>query len=122
MLQVGINIKEIRAKKGLLQKEEAATAGLHLANYNKMEKEEGEPPVDALDKISKLFDMTVDQIINHEGDLPQGVTIENKSVMERMKLIEQLEKEDKQAIFRIIDGVLTKSMFKDFFNKNVAAL
>lgn len=122
MLQVGLNIKEIRTKKGLLQKEVAAAAGLHPANYNKMEKGEREPSVEALDKISKLFDMTVDQVINHEGDFPQDVTIEDKSVMERMKLIEQLEEEDKQAIFRIIDGMLTKSKFKDFFNKNVAAL
>ncbi len=109
-------------KKGLVQKEEVVTAGWQLVNYNKMEKEEGKPSVDALNKISKLFDMTVAQIINHESDLPQGVSIENKSVMERMKLIEQLEAENKQAIFRIIDGMLTKSKFKDFFNKNVTAL
>ena len=122
MLQVGLHIKDIRTKKGLLQKEVAAAAGLHPANYNKMEKGEREPSIEALDKISKLFDMTVDQIINYEGDLPKDVTIENKSVAERMKLIEQLEEEDKQAIFRIIDGMLTKSKFKDFFNKNIAAL
>ena len=122
MLQVGIKIKKIRTKRGLLQKEVASTAGLHPANYNKIEKGEREPSVEALDKISKLFDMTVDQIINFEGDLPQDITIEDKSVMERMKLIQQLEDEDKKAIFRIIDGMLTKSKFKDFFQKNVAAL
>lgn len=41
---------------------------------------------------------------------------------ERIKLIQQLEEEDKKAIFRIIDGILTKTKFKDFFNKNVAML
>lgn len=30
--------------------------------------------------------------------------------------------EDKNAIFHIIYGMLTKSKFKDFFNKNVAML
>ena len=30
--------------------------------------------------------------------------------------------EDKNAIFRIIDGMLTKSKFKDFFQKNIATL
>lgn len=122
MLQVGLNIKEIRSKKGLLQKEVAAAAGLHPANYNKMEKGEREPSIDALDKIAKLFDMTIDQIIHYEGDVPQDVTIEDKSVLERMKLIDQLEEEDKQAVFRIIDGMLTKTKFKDFFHKNVAEL
>jgi hypothetical protein len=46
----------------------------------------------------------------------------DKSVSERVKLIAQLEDEDKNAIYRIIDGMLTKSKFTDFFNKNVAAL
>ncbi|MEM9299261.1 MAG: helix-turn-helix transcriptional regulator [Bacteroidota bacterium] len=121
MPQVGLNIKDIRVKKGLMQKEVAA-ADLHPANYNKMEKGEREPSVEALGKISKLFDMTVDQVINYEGDIPQEVTIEDKSVLEKMKLIEQLEEEDRQAIFRVIDSMLTKYKFKDFFNKNVAAL
>lgn len=105
-----------------MQKEVAAAADLHPANYNKMEKGEREPSVEALGKISKLFDMTVDQVINYEGDIPQEVTIEDKSVLEKMKLIEQLEDADRQAIFRVIDSMLTKSKFKDFFNKNVAAL
>jgi hypothetical protein len=36
-----------------------------------------------------------------------------------VRLIEQLEDEDKQAVYRIIDGMLTKAKFKDFFAKNV---
>ncbi len=39
-----------------------------------------------------------------------------------MRLIGQLEEEDKQTIFRLIDKMLTNEKFKDFFNKNIAAL
>jgi hypothetical protein len=39
-----------------------------------------------------------------------------------LQLIEQLEEEDKQALFRIIDTMLTKSKFKEFFQKNIAVL
>ena len=34
----------------------------------------------------------------------------------------QLDEEDKSTVFKIIDTMLTKNKFKDFFNKNVAAL
>jgi hypothetical protein len=37
-------------------------------------------------------------------------------------LIEELEEEDKQALYRMIDCMLTKNKFKDFFNKNIATL
>lgn len=41
---------------------------------------------------------------------------------EKLQLIDQLEEEDKNAVYCIIDGMLTKSKFKDFFNKNIAAI
>lgn len=121
-MHVGKNIKKIREQKKLMQKEVAAAAGLHPANYNKMEKGEREPSIDALDKIAKLFGMTVDELIHFEGKLPKEVKIEDKTTNEKLRLIEQLDEEDKQAVFRIIDCMLTKSKFKDFFQKNVAAL
>jgi len=40
----------------------------------------------------------------------------------QMRLIKQLDEEDKQTIFRLIEKMLTNKKFKDFFAKNVAAL
>lgn len=42
-----------------MQKEVAAVAGMHPANYNKVEKGEREPSIDALDLIAKFFGLTV---------------------------------------------------------------
>lgn len=121
-MHIGKNIKKIREQKGLMQKEVAAAAGLHPANYNKVEKGEREPSIEALDKIAKLFAMTVDEVIHFEGKVPKEVKIEDKSLMEKVKLLSELEEEDRQAVFRIIDCMLTKSKFKDFFQKNIAAM
>ena len=105
-----------------MQKEVAAAAGLQASNYSKIEKGERDISIEALDKIARFFGMTVDQIIHFEGKVPKEVSLENKTTNEKIKLIEELEEEDKQAIYRIIDGMLTKSKFKDFFAKNIAAL
>lgn len=48
--------------------------------------------------------------------------MEDKSTLEQMELIQQLDEEDKSTVFKIIDKMLTTKKFKDFFNKNVAAL
>jgi hypothetical protein len=66
--------------------------------------------------------MTIDQLVNFEGDMPQEVTIEDKNTVEQMQLIQQLDEEDKSTVFKIIDKMLTTKKFKDFFNKNVATL
>ena len=87
-----------------------------------MENDNREPSVVELQKLAKLFNMTVDQIINTEGDIPEDVTLEDKSSIEQMNLIKQLDEEDRTVVFKIIDTMLTKKKFKDFFQKNVATL
>jgi len=75
-----------------------------------------------ISKIAKHFHMTIDQLVNFEGDMPQEVTIEDKNTVEQMQLIQQLDEEDKSTVFKIIDKMLTTKKFKDLFNKNVATL
>jgi hypothetical protein len=55
-------------------------------------------------------------------DIPSEVVIEDKTAVEQLRLIQQLEDEDRQTIFKLIDMMLTNKKFKDFFQKNVAAL
>jgi len=121
-MKVANNIKKIREDKGLLQKQVAAEIGLKPAHYNKIEKGIVEPNIDILDKISKLFGVTIDQIVYFDESTPREVIIEDKATMEQIKLIQELEEEDKKAVFRIISSMITKNKFKDFFTKNVAAL
>lgn len=121
-MDIALNLKTLREQKGLLQKEVANAVDVHPSNYSKMEKGERDVSIDVADKLAKFFGITLDEIVHMDGNLPQEVTIADKTTSERLKLITQLEEEDKNAIFRIIDGMLTKAKFKDFFNKNVAAL
>jgi arsenate reductase-like glutaredoxin family protein len=100
---------------------------MHRSNYSRVEageREAGERDlsIEAINKIAKHFHMTIDQLVNFEGDMPQEVTIEDKNTMEQMQLIQQLDEEDKNTVFKIIDKMLTTKKFKDFFNKNVAIL
>ena len=66
--------------------------------------------------------MTIDELVNFDGNIPVEVTIEDKSLMEQVKLIAELEPEEKNMAFKMIDTFLTKKKFKDFFQKNVPAL
>lgn len=86
------------------------------------ERGERDVSIEVADKLAKYYGVTLDELVHMNGKVPDEITIVDKSTNERLKLITQLEEEDKNAIFRIIDGMLTKSKFKDLFNKNVAAL
>jgi hypothetical protein len=46
----------------------------------------------------------------------------DKPDFEKLHLINQLDEDDKTTVFKIVDTMLTKKKFKDFFAKNVAVL
>ncbi len=116
------NIKAIREEKGLKQIDVASHINVDKSAYSKIEKGSRNVTVEELQGMATLFGMSMDQVVNYEGVMPQEVTIEDKSMVERVKLIDQLDDEDKKTIFSIIDKMLTNKKFKDFFNKNVATL
>jgi Mlc titration factor MtfA (ptsG expression regulator) len=57
-----------------------------------------------------------------DGKLPQEVETEDKTTMEQLQLMQELDEEERSMLFKMIDSFLTKKKFKDFFNKNVASL
>ncbi|MCK5136388.1 MAG: helix-turn-helix transcriptional regulator [Bacteroidales bacterium] len=81
-----------------------------------------EASVKYLDKLAKFYGVTIDEIVHLEGDIPKEVTIEDKGLFEQVKLIQELDEKDRTTVFNVIDTMLTKRKFKDFFNKNIAAL
>ena len=122
-MSIGKNIQDIRTKLGLLQKEVALELDLDKSSYSKVEKDMREVKVSELKTLSNLFNMSIDDIINYdENATPKEVILEDKSENEQIKLINQLDEEDKSTILKIIDTMLTKKKFKDFFQKNVASL
>lgn len=90
--------------------------------YSKIEKGARAVTVEELQKLASIFNMTTDQILNYDGKMPTEVVIEDKTTAEQMRLIQQLDDDDRQTIFKLIDKMLTNKKFKDFFQKNIAAM
>lgn len=118
-MQIAQNVKKLREDKGLLQKEIAVTIGIHPSNYSKMEKGEREFNIEVLDKLAKFFNLSIDELVHNDSKIPKEIKVEDKTATEKVHLISQLEEEDKHAVYRIIDGMLTKSKFQNFFEQNL---
>ena len=52
--------------------------------------------------------MTIEQIVNFDGVVPQEITVEDKTLMEQVKMIQELEPEEKNMVFKMVDTFLTK--------------
>lgn len=122
IMGLGANIRTLREQRSIKQQEIADLIGMHRSNYSKIETEQREISVSALDKVASFFNVSIDQLVHLDGELPQEVEIEDKTTMEQLKLMQELDEEERSMIFKMIDSFLTKKKFKDFFNKNVASL
>lgn len=121
-MNIGENIKRFREEKGMTQQQIAELVNMHRSNYSKVENGQRELSITALNKIAKYFGITLDELVNAEGPVPKEVTIEDKAALEQVKLIQELEPEDRNMIYKMVDKMLTNKKFKDFFQKNAAAL
>ncbi len=120
-MTVGEKIKQLRKDKGLQQKSVATDVGLDQSNYNKVENGKREPSVEVLQKLSVILGVTVDELLNPDDKKqPTPVTVEDKTVSEKIRLVEQLEEEDKNVIYKMLDTMLTKKKFQDFFQQNIS--
>lgn len=116
------NIKKLREDRGLRQKEVANALEMGYSNYNKIENGNREISVKELQRLASFYNISVDQVLNLDGDLPKEVVIEDKQAQEQLRLISQLDTDDRAIIFKMIDKMLTSKKFKDFFQKNIASL
>lgn len=116
------NIKTLRESKGFQQKQVAIEIGLGISHYNKIENGQREASVEMLDKLAKLYGCAIDDIVHMGNEIPAEVTLEDKTTTEQIRLVAELDEKDKSIVFGMIETMLTKKKFKDFFNKNVAAL
>jgi transcriptional regulator with XRE-family HTH domain len=121
-MKLGNTIKQIREEKGFTQQQIAELVNMHRSNYSKIESGQREISIEALHTIARHFGLTLDELVNFEGNVPAEVTIEDKSLLEQVKLIQQLEPDEKSMVFKMVDALLTKKKFKDFFQNNIAAL
>lgn len=116
------NLKILREQKGLLQKEVATAVNVHPSNYSKMEKGERDFSIEVANNLAKFYGISLDELVHMDGLISEEVNFEDKSAIEKLKLIEELDQDEKNMIFKMIDSFLTKKKFKDFFTKNVAVL
>jgi len=103
------NIKRLRELKGLSQKEVAATSKVPQGQYSRIENGKVEPSVSTLDKLAKVFEVSVTEFFK-SSDLNADV---NLPLMEKIKMIDTLGKDEQQALFKMIDLAIANKKMKD---------
>ncbi len=115
----------LRRERGLTHAQIAALLGTHRTSYSKMEAGTQDVPLRGLVKLAREFGITVDEALGRAR--PAGVgTLEPSSadaaLAERLRLVDELDDDDRAVLLRLIDTFVSKQRFKTFVQENIGAL
>lgn len=111
-MKVGENIKRIRTAKKLSQKEVIAIANLDSAQYSRIENSKTDPTVTTLEKIAKALGISLSDLFASTDELKE-INSYDKTIMEKVALLEALNKDEKQAIYTMLDAFVGKKKLKE---------
>lgn len=112
------NIKRLRKKMKWSQTQLAEQIGAHLSHINRIETGKYNPSLDVVQKLAQAFNVTIDYLVSDTEEDFNEVRIENKNLLEKIKLIDSLDDDDKSALMRVIDSMLTKKKILSLVTKN----
>lgn len=110
-MNIADKIKTTRTNKGLSQKEIAITIGIDQAQYSRIESGKVEPTLSSLEKIAEALEVRVVEFFN--DDEPIDINSFDKSIVEKLRLLDQLDEVEKKSIYNIIDMAISKKRLKD---------
>jgi transcriptional regulator with XRE-family HTH domain len=119
-MTLGEKIRKLRKQKKLSQEALANEAGINSNHLSRLERGVFQPSIEVLKKLALTLEVNVDSLLSDEDEDRPEVSIQNKELSERIRLIDQLDPEDQQAIMRVIDSMLTKHRMQKLLSGNNA--
>ena len=111
-MKIGDRIREVRTSKSLTQKEVAITLQMDQSQYSKIEKGKTDPSFSTIERIADALSVQVADLVSEDNPFEE-VNSKGKAAVEKVRLIEGLDEEEKSAIYSIIDGLVSKKKMKD---------
>lgn len=116
-MNIGRNIKEIRKRRSLSQKEVAMQIGIDQAQYSRIESGKVEPTISSLGKIADALGVGITDFFKEE--IPTEVSSSDKNLVEKIQLLEELEEQERSSILSIIDIAISRKRLRDTLNQAI---
>jgi len=118
-MELGDCIKKIREAKGLSQKEVALSCKMDMGNYSRIENGKTDPSFNTVVKIAKALGVELYELFNINNTY-KDISTYDKTLIDKLTLVEQLDKKEKQAFFVMLDALVNKKRLKDALNNAIS--
>jgi transcriptional regulator with XRE-family HTH domain len=91
--------------------------GVPQGQYSRIENGHVEPAVSTLEKLSKVFEVSITEFFK-SNDMDEDI---NLPLLEKIKLIDTLGEDEKNALFKMIDLAISNKRMKDNLQQLIAS-
>ena len=110
-MQLGQIIQKLRTDRNLSQKEVAMSVGIDRGQYSRIENDKVEPTLPTLRKIAQALEVSLSDFFTDQQ--PIDINSFDKSFMDRLRLIDQLNPEQQQMVFSFVDALVANKKLKE---------
>lgn len=108
-------IKELRKNKGLSQQDLADRVGIHITYLSRLENGHNEPSIEVIRKLMEVFAVSADFLLRDDSDTYE-VQIKDKTLAEKIRLIDSLDEKSRIALGEVIDQMLTNQKMRQLLS------
>ncbi|GAB3018928.1 hypothetical protein GCM10027051_24990 [Niabella terrae] len=111
-------LKDLRKRKRISQGELAELIEVHFTQVSRYERGETKPNAEAMTKLAKALDTTVDFLLNGTADdMVKDAGLE-KELIRRFKEVQDLGTEDKKTVLSLMDAYIAKTKIQTLLTNN----
>jgi transcriptional regulator with XRE-family HTH domain len=118
-MKLSEKIKKLRKDRKWSQSELAEKIKVHVTHISRLETERYSPSFDMLKKLAEAFEVTTDYLVFDSMENVGPINLKDKTLYEKMKLIDELEEKDRAVIHGVIDAFLVKKQMWNVLNKQI---
>lgn len=111
-MEIGKKIKSIREAKRMSAKDVISAVDMGAAMYSRIENGVNDPSLNTLEKIARALGIKLSDFF-YTDDRLADVNSYDASIMEKIKLVEELNEEEKKMVFSFVDALVGKKKLKD---------
>jgi transcriptional regulator with XRE-family HTH domain len=110
-MNFGEKIKQLRKEKGWSQEQLSKHIDTDTRQVSLYENNKVSPSAETIIRIAKVFNVSIDYLLIDDATR-RPLKVSDESIFENIQKIDMLTDEEKQSVFKIIDGLAAKNKLK----------
>ena len=107
-MSFGKNLAMFRKEKGLTQEGLVKKSGVAISQIRRYEADKSSPTLDVVVRLAKTLGVSIDELVFDKATGMTASKIIDRELLEQFEMVSSLEKEDREAVKRILEGVIVK--------------